>query len=125
MVNNPRVIKLAEKLPTATTMAATTQALEALSASLNERINGLGLRMNATDEGLQKYEQMITTQFIEMSTKFEKAISQPGDVVHNAIQAIVRDAHDQLLNRMVELEKKIEKKPEKSEIGRASCRERV
>ncbi len=71
--------------------------------------------MNATDEGLQKYEQMITTQFIEMSTKFEKAISQPGDVVHNAIQAIVRDAHDQLLNRMVELEKKIEKKPEKSE----------
>ena len=96
-------------------MAATTQALEALSASLNERINGLGLRMNATDEGLQKYEQMITTQFIEMSTKFEKAISQPGDVVHNAIQAIVRDAHDQLLNRMVELEKKIEKKPEKSE----------
>jgi hypothetical protein len=115
LVNNPRVIKLAEKLPTATTMAATTQALEALSASLNERINGLGLRMNATDEGLQKYEQMITTQFIEMSTKFEKAISQPGDVVHNAIQAIVRDAHDQLLNRMVELEKKIEKKPEKSE----------
>ena len=93
-------------------MAATMQALEELGATLNERINALGLRMNATDEGLLNYDQKIKTEFTTLRTQFEKAISEPGDVVHNAIQAIVRDAHDQLLGRLVELEKEIKKKSE-------------
>ena len=61
------------------------QALEELGANLNERINMLGITMNATDEGLLNYDKQLKNQFEQMHAQFTKAISEPGDVVHNAI----------------------------------------
>ncbi len=84
-------------------MAASTQDLEALRESLNERITAVDKRIDTGGENLASVHEEIKKAFEELRNQ----ISQPGNVVHSSILGIVSSASEPLMTRIHQCEQEI------------------